>query len=74
MSNRVVLPSELLETGRILLDVTANSKKRIFEEAGLAFENTDGPVRGIVFKNLLERERLGSTVISAGCSSPPRPS
>lgn len=70
MSDRLILPSELLAEGRVLLDVIADSKKRIFEEIGLAFENTGGPPKGIVFKKLLERERLGSTTISDGAAVP----
>ena len=70
MNDKIIFPSQLLVTGRILLDVTADNKKRIFEEVGLAFENTDGPARGLVFKLLLERERLGSTIISEGVAVP----
>lgn len=70
MSERIILPSELIVPGRVLLDVTASGKKRLFEEIGLAFENTEGPTRGVVFKSLLERERLGSTVISDGVAVP----
>lgn len=70
MSDRIILLSELLDVGRVLLDVTAGGKKRLFEEIGLAFENTEGPTRGVVFKALLERERLGSTVISDGVAVP----
>ena len=70
MSDRIILPSDLIVAGRVLLDVTADGKKRVFEEIGLAFENTDGPTRGVVFKSLLERERLGSTIISDGVAVP----
>ncbi len=70
MNDKIIYPSQLLVAGRVLLDVASDNKKRIFEEVGLAFENTDGPARGLVFKHLLERERLGSTVISDGVAVP----
>lgn len=63
-------PSDLLDENRILLDVVVESKKRAFEEIGLAIENTGGPPRSKVFKHLLERERLGSTMISEGVAIP----
>ena len=70
MSERIILTSDLIVAGRVLLDVTASGKKRVFEEISLAFENTDGPMRGVIFKSLLERERLGSTIISEGVAVP----
>lgn len=70
MSARPILPSQLLTENLILLDVAAESKKRIFEEISLAIENADGPARSMVFKSLLERERLGSTIISPGIAIP----
>ena len=70
MSEKIILPSRILDVNRILLKAEAENKKRIFEEIGLVFENTDGPPRGSVFKHLLERERLGSTVISDGVAIP----
>lgn len=70
MSERNILPSSLLDASRILLDVTAENKKRIFELVGLTFENSGGPARGKILKHLLERERLGSTVICEGVAVP----
>ena len=65
-----ILPSSLLDSSRILLSIEGDNKKRVFEEVGLAFENSGGPSRGQVLKHLLERERLGSTIISAGVAVP----
>ena len=70
MSNARILPSTILAPERIIFDATATSKKRIFEEVSLAFENTGGPLRTVVFKCLLERERLGSTMIAPKVAIP----
>jgi PTS system nitrogen regulatory IIA component len=53
--------SRLLTPATILADVTVTSKKRLFEQAGLLFENVYGIERGKVFDSLFARERLGST-------------
>ena len=67
---RLILPSQLLVESLVLLDVAADSKKRVFEEISLAVENADGPARGAVFASLLDRERLGSTMIQQGVAIP----
>ncbi|MBF2735854.1 MAG: PTS sugar transporter subunit IIA [Betaproteobacteria bacterium AqS2] len=67
---RLILPSQLLVESLVLLDVAAESKKRVFEEISLAVENADGPNRGKVFSSLLDRERLGSTMIQRGVAIP----
>ena len=51
----------ILPLSHIQLDVGATSKKRVFEQAGLLFENMLGIARDKVFDSLLARERLGST-------------
>ena len=53
--------SRLLTPATILADATVTSKKRLFEQAGLLFENVYGIERGKVFDSLFARERLGST-------------
>lgn len=53
--------SRLLTPATTLADVTVTSKKRLFEQAGLLFENVYGIERGKVFDSLFARERLGST-------------
>ena len=51
----------ILPASNVLVDVDASSKKRVFEQAGLLFENQHAIARGIVSDNLFARERLGST-------------
>lgn len=70
MSNLLTKPSSLLVEERVILDLEGKSKKRVFEEVGLAFENSGGPSRSIVLRNLLDRERLGSTLIAEGAAIP----
>ena len=55
------LITKLLSSADILLDVGVTSKKRVFEQAGLLFENNHGIARDKVFDSLFARERLGST-------------
>ncbi|MGA1041587.1 MAG: PTS sugar transporter subunit IIA, partial [Burkholderiaceae bacterium] len=52
---------KLLAVDNIQLDVDASSKKRVFEQAGLLFEEHQGIARSKVFDSLFARERLGST-------------
>ncbi len=61
---------ELLPVSHIQLDVEAQSKKRIFELAGLLFEERHGLARSKVFDSLLARERLGSTGLGEGIAIP----
>src|ERR1041384_6414060 len=55
------LVAKLLSPAHIQLDLQVSSKKRLFEQAGLLFENQDGVARSLVFDSLFARERLGST-------------
>ena len=55
------LIANLLSPNNILLDAQVTSKKRVFEQAGLVFENNQGIARAKVFDSLFARERLGST-------------
>jgi PTS system nitrogen regulatory IIA component len=48
----------------------ASSKKRLFEQAGLLFENQHGIARSLVFDSLFARERLGSTALGQGVAIP----
>jgi nitrogen PTS system EIIA component len=52
---------KLLPPANVVLDLEASSKKRVFEQAGLLFENNQGLARSKVFDSLFARERLGST-------------
>jgi len=60
----------ILPANNVLVDVDAASKKRVFEQAGLLFENQHQVARGIVTDNLFARERLGSTGLGHGVAIP----
>ena len=60
------LIAKLLPPSNILLDLDVTSKKRMFEQAGLLFENNQGVARSLVFDSLFARERLGSTGLGQG--------
>jgi nitrogen PTS system EIIA component len=62
--------SGLLSVKNILLGVEATSKKRVFEQAGLLFEENNGIARAKVFDSLFARERLGSTGLGEGIAIP----
>lgn len=64
------LIAKLLPPSNILLDVDVTSKKRLFEQAGLLFENNQGVARSLVFDSLFARERLGSTGLGQGVAIP----
>ncbi len=62
--------SQLLPIENIVLDLEASSKKRVFEHAGLVFENNHGIARSAVFDSLFAREKLGSTGLGRGIAIP----
>jgi PTS system nitrogen regulatory IIA component len=62
--------SELLPQGNILVDVDVASKKRVFEQVGLLFENHHQIARSVVFDSLFAREKLGSTGLGQGIAIP----
>ena len=64
------LIAKLLPPSNIVLDVEVSSKKRMFEEVGLLFENNQAVARGLVFDSLFARERLGSTGLGQGVAIP----
>src|SRR4051812_28381865 len=64
------LVAKLLPPSNILLDLEVTSKKRLFEQAGLLFENNQGIARSLVFDSLFARERLGSTGLGQGVAIP----
>ncbi len=64
------LLEHLLPAGNVILNLDVTSKKRVFEHAGLLFENTLGIGRSKVFDALLARERLGSTGLGHGVAIP----
>jgi PTS system nitrogen regulatory IIA component len=64
------LIATLLPPTRVVADLDASSKKRVFEEAGLLFEAQLGLARDQVFDKLFARERLGSTGLGQGIAIP----
>lgn len=64
------LIAKLLPPSNILLGLDVTSKKRMFEQAGLLFENNQGIGRNVVFDSLFARERLGSTGLGQGVAIP----
>ena len=64
------LIAKLLPPSNILLDLDVTSKKRLFEQAGLLFENNQGIARSTVFDSLFAREKLGSTGLGQGVAIP----
>jgi PTS system nitrogen regulatory IIA component len=64
------LIAKLLPASNVVTDLQASSKKRLFEQAGLLFENQHGVARSQVFDSLFARERLGSTGLGQGVAIP----
>ena len=64
------LVAKLLAPDHVLVDLAASSKKRLFAQAGLLFENHDGIARSVVYDSLFARERLGSTGLGQGVAIP----
>lgn len=64
------LIANLLPPSNVVIDLEASSKKRVFEQAGLLFENQQGIGRSDVFDSLFARERLGSTGLGQGIAIP----
>ena len=64
------LIAKLLPPSNIALGLDLTSKKRLFEQAGLLFENNQGIARSKVFDSLFARERLGSTGLGQGVAIP----
>ena len=64
------LIAKLLPLSNILIDADLTSKKRIFEQAGLLFENNQQVARNQVFDSLFAREKLGSTGLGQGVAIP----
>jgi len=62
--------AKLLPPENVILGLSVTSKKRVFEQAGLIFENQHGVARSVVTDNLFARERLGSTGLGEGVAIP----
>ncbi len=59
-----------LPVSNVLVDLAAASKKRVFEQVGLLFENNHSLSRATVFDSLFAREKLGSTGLGQGVAIP----
>ena len=64
------LVSRLLPPEHVVLGLDATSKKRLFEQIGLLFENSRQIPRARVFDSLFDREKLGSTALGYGVAIP----
>ena len=64
------LISKSLALSHIALDLDVTSKKRLFEQIGLLFENEDRIARATVFDALFAREKLGSPGLGFGVAIP----
>jgi PTS system nitrogen regulatory IIA component len=62
--------ASLLTPEQVLADLDASSKKRVFEQVGLLFENQHGLARSTVYDALFAREKLGSTALGLGVAIP----
>jgi PTS system nitrogen regulatory IIA component len=64
------LVAKLLSPAHVVTDLQVSSKKRLFEQAGLMFENQHGLARSMVFDSLFAREKLGTTALGQGVAIP----
>jgi PTS system nitrogen regulatory IIA component len=62
--------AKLLPTKNVVVGLEASSKKRVFEQAGILFENQHGLARSLVYDALFAREKLGSTGLGQGIAIP----
>ncbi|MDP2751205.1 MAG: PTS IIA-like nitrogen regulatory protein PtsN [Rhodocyclaceae bacterium] len=62
--------ARLLSVDNIAVGLDASSKKRVFEQAGLLFENQYGLTRALVYDSLFAREKIGSTALGQGIAIP----
>jgi nitrogen PTS system EIIA component len=64
------LIAKILPEANILVDLDVSSKKRVFEQVGLLFENNHSIARSQTFDSLFAREKLGSTGLGQGVAIP----
>ena len=64
------LVSKLLPFANVIVDLDVSSKKRVFEQVGLLYENNHHIARSQVFDSLFAREKLGSTGLGQGVAIP----
>ena len=70
MAQTMNLIGKILPAGNVLLDGESASKKRVFERAGILFENQLQIARSQIYDSLFARERLGSTGLGHGVAIP----
>ena len=70
MIETMSLISKILPPENVVLDAESTSKKRVFERAGILFENQLQIARSKVFDSLFAREKLGSTGLGHGVAIP----
>jgi PTS system nitrogen regulatory IIA component len=66
----MALIASILPPANVFLDLDLTSKKRLFEQAGILFENSHSIARSVIFDALLDRERMGSTGVGHGVAIP----
>ncbi|MBM3342252.1 MAG: PTS sugar transporter subunit IIA [Betaproteobacteria bacterium] len=64
------LVAQILPLSNVVIDMDVSSKKRVFEQVGLLFENNHSIARAQVFDSLFAREKLGSTALGQGVAIP----
>src|SRR5438046_4952184 len=64
------LIAKLVSVQDTVLDLDVSSKKRVFEHAGLTFENNHNIARSVVFDSLFAREKRGSPGLGQGIAIP----
>lgn len=64
------LIAQLLSGDDVVVGLDASSKKRVFEQAGLLFENRHGLSRSVIYDALFAREKMGSTGLGLGIAIP----
>jgi PTS system nitrogen regulatory IIA component len=62
--------AKILPVENVVVGLEASSKKRVFEQAGILFENRHGLARSLVYDALFAREKLGSTGLGQGIAIP----
>jgi len=62
--------ANLLPLDNVAADLAASSKKRVFEQIGMLFENHQSLARSAVYDALFAREKLGSTGLGQGIAIP----
>lgn len=66
----MVAVTDILPPAHIFVAADWRSKKRVFEQASIAFENASGVARDKFFSALIQRERLGCTSIGEDSAIP----